>query len=52
MYTYQMTIVNADDCKKNIYVEGETFLDAVKTMRREHGNGWSVYSYKIVSAGL
>lgn len=50
MFTYEMTIVNEDNCKKIIYSTGNSFIDAVKNMRREHGYGWVVNEYRLISS--
>lgn len=50
MLTYQMVIVNQDDCKKIVYVTADTFVDAIKNMRLEYGRGWVVSSSKIISS--
>lgn len=50
MFTYQMTIINEDNCQKIVFVTGASYLDAVRSMRKEYGNSWSVFSYKLVSA--
>jgi hypothetical protein len=50
MFTYQMTIVNEDNCQKIVYVNGASLFDAVNSMRKEYGRSWSVFSYKLVSS--
>ena len=50
MITYRFTIQNEDDCQKIVYASGNTYMDAVHNMKREHGNGWVVVSSKIVFA--
>ena len=48
MITYRMRIVNEDNCEKTVYVTAGTFLEAINQMRKEHGRGWSVYSYSVI----
>ena len=50
MFTYQMVIINQDDCKKIVYVSADTFADAIKNIHLEYGNDWVVSSSKIISA--
>lgn len=50
MITYRMRIINEDNCEKTAYVAAGTFLEAVNHVKKEHGHGWSVYSYSIVHA--
>ena len=50
MLTYQMVIINQDDCKKIVYVTADTYIDAIKNMRLEYGRDWAVSSSKIISA--
>jgi hypothetical protein len=45
-----MVIINQDDCTKIIYVTADNFMDAIKSMRLEHGRDWAVSSSKIISA--
>ena len=49
MLTYQMTIVNEDNCEKIVIVSGSTYLEAVENMKRQYGRNWVVYSSKILS---
>ena len=48
MFTYEMSIVNQDNCKKIIYESGDSFMDAVSKMRIDYGKEWVVYSHTIV----
>ena len=50
MFTYQMVIINQDDCTKIVYVTADNFVDAIKNMRLEYGRDWVVSSSKIISA--
>lgn len=51
MLTYEMTIVNKDNCRKIIYSTGNSFIDAVNNMHRKHGYCWAVNEYRLISLG-
>ena len=50
MYTYQMKVKNGEGWVKTVYVNAETFHDAVKKMKSSHGSEWIVYESHITFA--
>ena len=45
---YEMTITDKDGNKKNVFISGNGYVDAVNNIKRNFGYGWVVVSYRYL----